>query len=234
MAEGTPLLLLIETATTHCSVAVAKGKKIIAVKEENAPDFRHSDHLHLFIQACMKEAALSFGDLSGVGVSMGPGSYTGLRIGVATAKGLCFANDIPLLAVNTLEVMAQQCHIPEGAIRLPMIDARRMEIFTLALDRQGTHIRPCSASIVDASFKAQLPSGEKHLFGSGAEKCKSILNGADYIYHDDITVPSAVDMVPLITEKFTAQQFEDLAYFEPYYLKDFYTTAPKIVPSTPL
>lgn len=235
MTQESPHILLIESATTNCSVGVAKGNQLVALKEQNAPDFRHSDHLHVFIETCMEEAAIGFEQLAAVAVSKGPGSYTGLRIGVASAKGICYAHDLPLLAINTLEILAQQCVVSRPATLYPMIDARRMEVFTLGLDQHHNTVLPCTASIVDQeAFKNQLIPGEKHFFGSGAAKCKSLFRGKDFVYHDDIRVPSAKDMVSLAVQKYDNQQFEDVAYFEPFYLKDFYTNAPKTSsPKTP-
>ncbi len=143
-------------------------------KEHNEPDFRHSDYLHLFIEATLKEAAVSIQSLAAVGVSMGPGSYTGLRIGVSSAKGICYANDIPLIAVNSLEVLAQQCQVAEGEYILPMIDARRMEVFTMTLDANRKVVQPTTAQILTQEWANQLPEGEKVIIGSGAPKCQEV------------------------------------------------------------
>ena len=220
--------LLLETATTNCSVAIANNGKLLYCKESNSTNFRHSDYLHVFIEAAMKEVGLSFSALTAVGVSKGPGSYTGLRIGVSSAKGICYANDIPLIAVNTLEILAQRYTPNEGEILLPMIDARRMEVFTMALNAQYETIQATAAIIISEETSATLPKGKKVLFGSGAEKCKSFLKGEDYLFVDDIEVSSAKNMVHLVAEKYAAKQFEDVAYFEPFYLKDFHTNAAKV------
>lgn len=222
-----PYLLHLETATTNCSVAVSKGEELLYCKESNSPDFRHSDYLHLFIEEALSNANVKINKLNGVGVSMGPGSYTGLRIGVSSAKGICYANDIPLMAVNTLAVMAQQCKIEEQATLLPMIDARRMEVFTMPFNQKQQPIAQTKALIISEETIAQLPKGKKIVFGSGAEKCKSFFTDEEFHFRDDIRVPSAKDMLPLILEKFNQEQFEDVAYFEPFYLKDFYTNPPK-------
>ena len=220
-------LLHIETATTNCSVAVSLEGKLLYCKESNAPDFRHSDYLHLFIEAALKEADVAIQSLAGVGVSMGPGSYTGLRIGVSSAKGICYANSIPLIAINSLEVLAQQAKIEQGAFILPMIDARRMEVFTMALDEKHQVIQPTTAKIVTPEWSNDLPKGKKVVIGSGAEKCKAILQGEDFDYQTDILVPSARDMVGLVTKKYKDKDWEDVAYFEPFYLKDFYSNTAK-------
>lgn len=220
-------LLHIETATTNCSVAVSLDGALLYCKESNAPDFRHSDYLHLFIEAALKEAGVAIQSLAGVGVSMGPGSYTGLRIGVSSAKGICYANDIPLMAVNSLEVLAQQAKVDKGVHILPMIDARRMEVFTMTLDAAYAIVQPTSSIIITPDWIEDLPAGEKVIIGSGAEKCKTILVGDDFDYQTEIVVPSARDMVSLVTKKFVEKQWEDVAYFEPFYLKDFYGNTAK-------
>lgn len=216
-------LLHIETATTNCSVAVSLAGELLYCKESNAPDFRHSDYLHLFIETALKEAGVAIQSLAGVGVSMGPGSYTGLRIGVSSAKGICYANSIPLIAVNSLEVLAQQAKVEQGAYILPMIDARRMEVFTMTLNEKHQVVQPTTAKIITPEWSEDLPKGKKVVIGSGAEKCKSILQGDDFEYHIDIAVPSARDMVGLVTQKYKNKAWEDVAYFEPFYLKDFYS-----------
>ena len=220
-------LLHIDTATTNCSVAVSLEGELLYCKENNAPDFRHSDYLHLFIEAALKEAGVAIQSLAGVGVSMGPGSYTGLRIGVSSAKGICYANSIPLIAVNSLEVLAQQVKVEKGTYILPMIDARRMEVFTMTLDEKHQVVQPTSAKIITPEWSEDLPNGKKVVIGSGAEKCKAILQGKDFDYQTNIAVPSARDMVDLVTKKFKNKDWEDVAYFEPFYLKDFYSNTAK-------
>ena len=158
---------------------------------------------------------------------MGPGSYTGLRIGVSSAKGICYANSIPLIAINSLEVLAQQAKVEQGAFILPMIDARRMEVFTMTLDEKHQVIQPTTAKILTPEWSEDLPKGKKVVIGSGAEKCKAILQGEDFDYQTDIAVPSARDMVGLVTKKYKDKDWEDVAYFEPFYLKDFYSNTAK-------
>jgi len=220
--------LLLETATTNCSVAIANKGELLFCKESNEADFRHSDYLHVFIEEGMRELGLSFSSLSAVGVSMGPGSYTGLRIGVSSAKGICYANELPLIAVNTLEVLAQAYEQKGDEIIVPMIDARRMEVFTMALNTNHESVQATSAMIISEEVIAAFPVGKKVLFGSGAAKCKPILTGKEFIYNDEIQFPSAKNMVSLVANKYANKQFEDVAYFEPFYLKDFHTNAPKV------
>lgn len=220
-------LLLLETATTNCSVALAVDGQLIHVLEYNEEKYRHSDYLHSFIADLMTATETPFSKLAGVAVSMGPGSYTGLRIGVASAKGICYAQGIPLLAINTLDVLAHAYTPQAGDLLIPMIDARRMEVFTKVLDHHYRTLRPTSAEIISAHTQGTLPIGRKIIFGSGAEKCKPLFTGKDIHFIDDLSLPSAKDMVHFATEKFEQQQFEDVAYFEPFYLKEFYTKAPK-------
>lgn len=220
--------LLLETATTNCSVAIANNGELLFCKESNEANFRHSDYLHVFIEEVMAEVGLSFSALSAVGVSMGPGSYTGLRIGVSSAKGICYANDLPLIAVNTLEVLAQAYAPKENEVIIPMIDARRLEVFTMALNAAHESVQATSAMIISEEVYDLFPAGKKIIFGSGAAKCKPILTGNEFHYIDEIEVPSARNMVSIVANKYVNKQFEDLAYFEPYYLKDFYSNAPKV------
>lgn len=220
-------LLLLETATTNCSVAIALDGEILFCKEQNQEQFRHSDHLHQFISETVAACGLSFSDLSAVAVSMGPGSYTGLRIGVSAAKGICYAQDIPLIAVNTLEVLANAYMPKKNDLLLPMIDARRMEVFLMVFDDEHQPLFPTSATIITPNILDDLPKGRKVIFGSGAEKCKAIFHQEEIVYKEDIHVPSSRNMVKIATHKFEQKNFEDVAYFEPFYLKDFYTNAPK-------
>lgn len=220
-------LLHIETATTNCSVALSNNGELISFRESNEASFKHSDFLHLFISETMEAANLTFDQLAGVGVSMGPGSYTGLRIGVSTAKGICYAQEIPLIAVNSLMVLAQQCKGKENDFLIPMFDARRMEVFSMVLSANHKEIVPTRAQIISENSATDFPQGRKLLMGSGVEKCIPFLKGEEFVYRNEIKVPSAKDMIGLVTEKFLNLAFEDVAYFEPYYLKDFYTNPPK-------
>ena len=220
-------LLHIETATTNCSVALSNNGELISFRESDEASFKHSDFLHLFIAETMETANLTFGQLAGVGVSMGPGSYTGLRIGVSAAKGICYAQEIPLIAVNSLMVLAQQCKAETDDFLIPMFDARRMEVFAMVLSADHKEIVPTRAQIISETSFLDLPQGRKLLMGSGVEKCIPYLKGEEFLFRNEIKVPSAKDMIGLVTQKFLNNSFEDLAYFEPYYLKDFYTNTPK-------
>jgi len=214
-------ILNLETATTNCSVSIAKNGEVLVVKEHNSASYSHSEQLHLFIKEALKEASLSFDDISAIAVSMGPGSYTGLRIGVSAAKGLCFALEIPLIAIPTLVSMASQLEIDSEARIIPMLDARRMEVYATVLDHQLKVIRETRAEIItETSFQEFVGDYKVHLIGNGVEKCKTVLKHSNF-HFDTSIIPSAREMASLSYAKFTQKAFEDVAYFEPYYLKDF-------------
>ncbi|MEC7262640.1 MAG: tRNA (adenosine(37)-N6)-threonylcarbamoyltransferase complex dimerization subunit type 1 TsaB [Bacteroidota bacterium] len=215
------IILNLETATTNCSVSVSKDNEILCLKENNAADYSHSEQLHLFIKEALQEASLSFSDLDAIAVSKGPGSYTGLRIGVSSAKGLCFSLDLPLISVPTLESMAHQVNLKEGEVVIPVLDARRMEVYSCVFDHHYKEMRETRAEIIDEGSFGDYSSFTKvYVVGSGAEKCKSILQ-APNLNFDISIVPSAKQMAILANQKFLKREFEDVAYFEPYYLKDF-------------
>lgn len=214
-------ILNLETATTNCSVSVSDGDVLINLKENNAIDYTHSEQLHVFIKEVLEEASLSFSDLDAVAVSKGPGSYTGLRIGVSAAKGLCFSLDVPLIAIPTLESMASQVQASGDEVIIPVLDARRMEVYSAVFDTDVSELRETKAEIVDEhSFSEFRNTSKVYIVGSGAEKCKEILGNSNF-HFDSSLVPSAKEMVQLAFKKFQAGDFEDVAYFEPYYLKDF-------------
>jgi len=215
------LILNLETATTNCSVSLAKHGDIIAIKEHDTPNYSHSEQLHVFIQEVLKSASLAMTQLDAVAVSMGPGSYTGLRIGVSAAKGLCFALGIPLISVPTLISMAEQVRDSEADYIIPVLDARRMEVYSVVLDNSLSEIRETRAEIISKdSFQKYRANGKVLLVGSGAEKCKNLIENQQFLFNTGI-IPSAREMGRLSFEKYKAGDFEDVAYFEPYYLKDF-------------
>lgn len=218
------LILSLETATKNCSVALSNDDTIIAVREFAGEGYAHAEKLHVFIEEVVKEAGISFEGLSAVAVSMGPGSYTGLRIGVSAAKGLCYALNIPLVAVNTLKVIAAALRIESGLI-VPMIDARRMEVYNAVYDKSLNEIRATTAEVITPESLSDLV-GVVHLCGDGAFKCRDLLTDERFFYHDEIIYPSAIDLAPLAYEKFRQQVTEDVAYFEPFYLKDFIAGKP--------
>jgi len=215
------LILNLETATTNCSVSVAQGEVILAIKEHNTPSYSHSEQLHVFILEVLAEAAVSLSEIDAIAISKGPGSYTGLRIGVSAAKGLCFSLDIPLISISTLKSMATQSTSDEIDYIIPLLDARRMEVYSRVFDGNYNEVRETKAEIIDDnSFEKFLEIGNVLLMGSGAEKCKTVLNRDNLIY-DTAVYPSARQMAKLSFAKYQKSDFEDVAYFEPYYLKDF-------------
>ena len=167
--------------------------------------------------------------LDAVAVSKGPGSYTGLRIGVAAAKGICFALDLPLIAVNSLQILSEKYQNNNQALLFPMFDARRMEVYVMILNEMKEVVKPTFAEVLTAESLKEFPTDVQWVFmGEGAQKCKELFEANHIVYRSDIQHPSAAEMVPLAWKAFQAQKFEDVAYFEPFYLKDFYTTAKKI------
>ncbi len=221
------LILQIETATASCSVALARGGMILAFKQVNERNM-HAEVITQFIDELIISAGVHYHELDAIAVSCGPGSYTGLRIGVSTAKGLCFALDKPLIAIETLEAMAfgvinsNEYALDSNTLLCPMIDARRMEVFTTVFNANGHKIEPTSAAIIDENSFTELLINNKILFfGDGAEKCRSILSiNANALFLPGF-VNSAVYLTQKAFEKFRNKEFEDTAYFEPYYLKDF-------------
>ena len=217
------LILLIETATKSCSVSLSSENKIIACKEEVNKQYSHAEKLTVFITELFKTQDFSIKDLDAIAVSKGPGSYTGLRIGVSTAKGLCYALDIPLISVSTLKAMAfRMAQKEESDLYCPMIDARRMEVYNAFYNSTNKEIRGIQADIIEAdSYQKELDK-KVLFFGDGAQKCKQIIQHPNAKFLDDI-FPSSKDMLEIANEKFSENFFEDVAYFEPFYLKDFVT-----------
>lgn len=218
-------ILNIETATKNCSVSLSKNGQTVALKDLSEEQFNHAEKLHLFIKEVLASEGVSLADLNAIAVSKGPGSYTGLRIGVSAAKGLCYALNIPLIAVDTLAVLAEKISIDSGMI-VPMIDARRMEVFTQMFDKDLNTLSTAEALIVDETAFADI-NENIHLIGDGALKCKTVLTDAKFIFHEDVIYPSANEMSRLSYKKYIENTFEDVAYFEPYYLKDFMLTTKK-------
>jgi len=222
------ILLNLETSSTNCSVCVAKDGEILAIRELNSANYSHAEKLHIFIEEVMQEASLKMEDLEAVAVSKGPGSYTGLRIGVSAAKGLSYALGIPLISVSTLKSMASQVNIENDEVLIPVLDARRMEVYSSVFDENGKEIRETKAEIIDEnSFKEYINVKHIHFLGSGAEKIKELFPLESITYHCEV-VPSAKEMASISSDKFNASDFEDVAYFEPYYLKDFVLQTKKV------
>jgi tRNA threonylcarbamoyladenosine biosynthesis protein TsaB len=213
------LILNIETATKNCSVSLANEGVTIACKEIAEQNFSHAEKLHLFIDELLQENNFTYKDLKAIAVSQGPGSYTGLRIGVSSAKGLCYALSIPLIAIDTLETLARKISVSKGVI-IPMIDARRMEVYSAIFNVDYTKIRVVEAEILDSNSYSEIKE-TIHLIGDGISKFKEVLTDAKFIFHDEELYPSANEMSLLSYEKYKKSDFVDVAYFEPYYLKDF-------------
>ena len=214
-------IINIETATTNCSVSISVDGKVVAIKEENTANYSHSEQLHVFIEEALKEASFSFSTIDAIAVSKGPGSYTGLRIGVSAAKGLCFSLDLPLISVPTLESMARQLKIQSNEIIIPVLDARRMEVYSCIFDHNYNEHRATKAEIIDEnSFLEYLDFKKIHLIGSGAKKCEETLKYSNFKFYNN-AFPSAKEMALLAEKKYNKKDFEDVAYFEPHYLKDF-------------
>ncbi|MBE5318822.1 tRNA (adenosine(37)-N6)-threonylcarbamoyltransferase complex dimerization subunit type 1 TsaB [Pedobacter sp. MR2016-19] len=222
-------ILQIETATAICSVALSVNGKTIAFKEEHGQNL-HAANLTLFIDEVVRAAGLSYQELDAIAVSKGPGSYTGLRIGVSTAKGLCYALDKPLIAIETLEMMAAG-YLAENpdysGLICPMIDARRMEVYTSIFDLSLNIILPTEAKIIDETgFTDYLAQETLTFIGDGAAKCAEVLTHQNAKF-DTANFNAATYMSMLANKAFCNSKFEDVAYFEPFYLKDFVVTQSK-------
>lgn len=214
------IILNIETATTNCSVSIGKDGRMIALREKDSASYSHSEDLHFFIKESLEVASLSIDDLDAIAVSKGPGSYTGLRIGVSAAKGLCFALDLPLIGISTLESMASQLKIKDGVV-IPVLDARRMEVYSAVYNSNYDKIRETRVDEINPNSFAQfVEQGKVYIIGSGAVKCREILEHPNFLFDDSI-VPSAKEMCQLSYSEFRANNFENTAYFEPDYLKEF-------------
>ena len=219
------LILQIETATTVCSVALSENGNVLAYKELEQRNV-HAEIITLFIDEVLKTADKRYQDLDAVAVSCGPGSYTGLRIGISVAKGLCFALDIPLIAIETLEGMVDgmisQDILDDNTLLCPMIDARRMEVFTAVFNAKGDRVKSTSAQIIDeSSFSDLLKTNKILFFGDGAEKCSEVLGINPNAQIIAGFTNSSRHITKKAAEKYKAKDFENVAYFEPYYLKDF-------------
>lgn len=226
------LILLIDTSTPVCSVALAQNEQVLH-HAEVFEGFSHASQLTVLIQQLFEQSRLEMEQIDAVAVSCGPGSYTGLRIGTSTAKGLCYALNKPLIAIGSLDVLAWPMTVAHksqsGKQRLfcPMIDARRMEVYTALFDSQMQKHCDVSAQIItEASFADELAQGEVYFFGDGASKCRQVITHANAVFVDD-QHPLAKHMAVLAFDAYSLKKFEDVAYFEPFYLKDFVATVAK-------
>ena len=218
------MLLCIETSGKNCSVALFEGLQLVSIQEVHTEQFSHSENLHVFIEQVLKESNLHPKAIKAIAISAGPGSYTGLRIGVATAKGLCYGWDIPLIALPTLRILAEQVTYEFTDIEyiIPMIDARRMEVFTAVYSHDFSPILGERAEILtESTFDTYLNKGKTIFLGDGITKFQAICKHKNAYFWEN-KFPSAKQMGRLALEKYQAQAFEDIAYFEPFYLKEVY------------
>jgi tRNA threonylcarbamoyladenosine biosynthesis protein TsaB len=225
------LILCIETSTTVCSVALAQNHEVLSMLREDTPN-SHSTLLTVLIEQLLAQAGYQVEDLDAVAVSSGPGSYTGLRIGVSVAKGMCFAMDKPLIAITSLEIMVAQFllqtpDVTAEDLLCPMIDARRMEVYSALYRNNLSVVREVLAEIIDEnSYEAELKHQKLLFFGDGAAKCRGPIVHAHAHFVEGV-VPLASAMASLAMSRFETRLFEDVAYFEPFYLKSFMATTPK-------
>ena len=218
------MLLCIETSGKNCSVALFEGLQLVSIREVHTEQFSHSENLHVFIEQVLKESNLQPKAIEAIAISAGPGSYTGLRIGVSTAKGLCYGWDIPLIALPTLRILAEQVSYEFTDIEyiIPMIDARRMEVFTAVYSHDFSPILGERAEIlIESTFDTYLNKGKTIFLGDGITKFQAICKHENAYFWEN-KFPSAKQMGRLALEKYQAQAFEDIAYFEPFYLKEVY------------
>ncbi|MBQ5891522.1 MAG: tRNA (adenosine(37)-N6)-threonylcarbamoyltransferase complex dimerization subunit type 1 TsaB [Bacteroidales bacterium] len=222
------LILLIETATERCSCALANEQGIVSYAESNEPN-SHSAKLSLLIDGLFTQTQYSYSDLSAIAVSIGPGSYTGLRIGVSTAKGLAYALDIPVIALKTCEIFAAPVlEKNPNACCVAMIDARRMEVYA-SIFHNKKEIKPCSADILEEGiYEEYLSDKENVIFvGNCLEKAKKVFELKNYFFYLSVEL-SAKNMQGLAFEKYNKKEFVDVAYFEPFYLKNFEAAPSKV------
>ncbi|MDC0210530.1 tRNA (adenosine(37)-N6)-threonylcarbamoyltransferase complex dimerization subunit type 1 TsaB [Flavobacteriaceae bacterium] len=216
-------ILNIESSTTNCSISLALDGNLVALKESNDDKYSHSTKLHSFINEVLKKSNISVKELVAIAVSKGPGSYTGLRIGVAAAKGLCYSLDIPLISISTLHILSKQIQVREQGLILPVMDARRDEVYCAVYDSSYNLIKKAVPKIINQESFSELSYKSKLYFiGNGQEKCKRLIeNNTNLIFSNNNTFPSAREMTQLSYQKFKDLNFNDIAYFEPDYLKDF-------------
>lgn len=213
-------ILCLETSTTNCSVAISIDGKVISIREENDSKYSHAEKLHVFIEEVLKEAKIDKSLLDAIAVGKGPGSYTGLRIGVSAAKGLCFALDIPLISIATLQILSEQVNCDDCYI-IPLLDARRMEVYSAVFTSHKKQIRDTKAEILNENSFAEFIKEKQTIFiGDGVTKFMSICNHSNAVFQEGF-FPSSEFMIALAEAKYKISDTEDVAYFEPYYLKEF-------------
>jgi len=224
------MIICLETATNLCSVALCDNAGVITLKETDKTK-SHASTLTVFIDEILKERGIVASDLEAIAVSKGPGSYTGLRIGVSAAKGIAYAASIPLIGIETTYSMfwgiSAACRTQTGTLFCPMLDARRMEVYYAIYDAEGKTVKNIAAEIIKEDTFSNIPESQKIIFfGDGAAKCKEVINRKNAFFAEDFRI-SAVSMQKPVFQALANRQFEDVAYFEPLYLKDFITTTPR-------
>lgn len=214
-------ILHIETSSKNCSVAISDGEELLCLCEEVSENYKQSESLHTFVEWALEGAEISLQDLDAVSLGMGPGSYTGLRIGSSAAKGFCYGLKIPLIAVNSMETMIDPFLSRDFDLVIPLLDARRMEVYTAVFNgKTGEMLSETEAKILDETSFQEFKDQKVIFVGDGAAKAKAILQLPDATFEEKV-YPSAKFLIKKSVEKFNHQDFEDVAYFEPFYLKEF-------------
>ena len=214
-------ILHIETSSKNCSVAISNGEELLCLCEEVSENYKQSESLHTFVQWALEGAKITLKDLDAVSLGMGPGSYTGLRIGSSSAKGFCYGLKIPLVAVNSLETMIEPFLSKDYDFIIPLLDARRMEVYTAVFDgNTGKMLTETEAKVLDETSFQEFSDKKVIFVGDGTAKAKEILQLPNAVFEDNV-YPSAKYLIKKAVEKFNEKEFEDVAYFEPFYLKDF-------------
>ena len=215
-------ILYLETSSKNCSVAISDDEKMLCVTEEVSENYKQSESLHIFVEWALEGAGISMKDIEAVSLGKGPGSYTGLRIGASSAKGFCYGLKVPLIAINSMESMLEPFLGQNYDYIIPLIDARRMEVYTAVYDgRNGEEISETEAKILDETSFEEYKDKKILFVGDGATKAREILQLPDADFNDEV-YPSAQYLVKKTLEKIQRKEFEDVAYFEPFYLKDFH------------
>jgi len=228
------MIICLETSTSVCSVALFDSNGIVALKE-SSEDKSHASRLTLFVRELLDEAGISANELEAVVVSKGPGSYTGLRIGVSAAKGIAYGADVPLIGIDTTlsmfsginDEIRKKYRLDKTSLYVPMLDARRMEIYYAVYNDDGTRITDITAEVINENSFSNIPGNIKLLFfGNGAEKCNNVIKRQNIEFADEFRMSAAFMYKPAY-KAFKEYRFEDIAYFEPFYLKDFIASQPK-------
>lgn len=215
-------ILYLETSSKNCSVAISDNGKLLCVSEEVSDNYKQSESLHTFVEWALEGAGISIKEIQAVSLGKGPGSYTGLRIGASSAKGFCYGLKIPLVAVNSLETMIEPFLAQNYDYIIPMVDARRMEVYTAVYDGEtGKELSQTEAKILDETSFEEFKDKKVLFVGDGAKKAQEILQLPNAEFNESI-YPSAQYLVKKTLEKIENKEFEDIAYFEPFYLKDFH------------